>query len=73
VQFLCHEPFSGVSRVIDTARRLDLAFARLTFDRLEDGRFRLGIELADENSPKARVFTARLAQIIELEPETAHA
>lgn len=69
MQYYCDDPFSAVSRVIDTARRLNLPFANLTYERLEDGRFRLSVEVMDKDCHQARVFAARLDQIIELEPE----
>ncbi|TMV08271.1 hypothetical protein [Arenibacterium halophilum] len=72
MRFYCQDPFSAVSRVIDTARRLDLPFANLTYDRLEDGRFILSVALIDNGDQRAQLFKARLALICDLEPEVCH-
>lgn len=73
MQFHCHDPFSAVARVIDIARRLDLPFARLSYDRKTDGGFRLTLELEDTSSHLAQVFASRLGQLVDMEPEPENA
>ena len=67
MRYHCHDPFSAISRVIDIARRLDLPFSRLCYDRTETG-FVLSVELTDTACHAAQVFAARLEQLIDLEP-----
>ena len=73
MRFLCHDPFSEVSRVIDIARRLDLPLSRLTYVRLDDGSYRLSVGLLDDTCPRAAVFAARLTQLADLIPEECDA
>jgi len=73
MRFHCRDPFDGVSRVIDIARRLDLSFDRLDYRRLDDGRFLLDVELTDAACHAAGVFFRRVALLHALEPEPADA
>ena len=71
--YTCREPFSAMSRVIDIARRLDLPLSRFHLDQRRDGSFTLDFKPADETCQAARLFHARVAQLLDLAPETEDA
>ncbi len=70
--FYCRDPLETVSRMIDTARRLDLGFAALQLERADEERYLVRFALNEAETQRARNFAARISLLFDLEMEAQH-
>ena len=70
--YCCRDPLDTVTRMIDTARRLDLGFSALQLERIDDERYLVRFALHEADTPRARNFAARISLLFDLEMETQH-
>ena len=70
--YCCRDPLDTVSRMIDTARRLDLGFSALELEHVDEERYLVRFALNEADTPRARNFAARIALLFNLEPGAQH-
>ncbi|MEC7760615.1 MAG: hypothetical protein VX874_01725 [Pseudomonadota bacterium] len=73
MRFNCTEPVQTGSRVLDIARRLGLEFDDYRMTRAPEGGAVIALCLSTPDSAEARVFHARLRELVDLVPETEDA
>lgn len=71
--YYCRNPLDTISRMIDTARRLDLGFFALRVERVDEDRYLLHFALSETGTMRAKNFTARIALLSDLEINTKQA
>ena len=64
--YCCRDPLDTVTRMIDTARRLDLGFSALQLERIDDERHLVRFALNEADTLRARNFAARISLLFDL-------
>lgn len=58
--FRCFDPLDSVVRVMDTARRMNIRFSHLKFEKADNASFVLTFSLDENDSQKLNTFSQRI-------------
>lgn len=59
-RFRCSDPLDSVVRLMDTARRMNINFSRLQFERVGNGSFVLTFSVDETDPQKLNTFSQRI-------------
>jgi hypothetical protein len=59
-RFRCSDPLDSVARVMDTARRMNIGFRQLQFERADNASFILTFSLDESDPQKLNTFSQRI-------------
>nr|WP_325249049.1 hypothetical protein [Amylibacter sp.] len=65
-RYRCLDPLDAATRVMDTARRMNMNFSQLQFERADNASFVLTFALEENNPQKLRNFAHRIGLHLDL-------